>query len=158
MAQLDPTDATLRVVLGMQRGRSYPHPDNPNDIDHVYTWAQAGEQPKSTPLRNHTHHQPALVPAGYINVAFRGSTLVEREAWARQLRELRLPNSGIVDRYSFCSIYCHKPNGIIFELATDEPGFTVDEPVDKLGKRLALPPFRAPHRAAIEADLPPLSD
>lgn len=105
------------------------------------------------------HAPPARSGAGGVHhVAFRGSTLVEREAWARQLRELRLPNSGIVDHYSFCSIYCHKPNGILFELATDEPGFTVDEPVDKLGERLALPPFCEPHRAAIEADLPPLSD
>ncbi|MFN3335644.1 MAG: ring-cleaving dioxygenase, partial [Caldilinea sp.] len=48
------------------------------------------------------------------------------------------------------------PNGILFELATDGPGFTVDEPLEELGKRLALPPFLEPRRSDIEAHLKPL--
>lgn len=49
-----------------------------------------------------------------------------------------------------------EPNGILFEIATDGPGFATDEPIEKLGERLALPPFLEARRAAIEAGLKPL--
>jgi glyoxalase family protein len=59
----------------------------------------------------------------------------------------------LVDRYYFKSIYVREPNGILFELATDGPGFDVDESEDQLGERLALPPFLEPRRAEIESRL-----
>ena len=65
--------------------------------------------------------------------------------------------SGIIDRYYFRSIYFREPNGVLFELATDGPGFDVDEPMETLGERLALPPFLEPRRTEIEAQLKPLS-
>ena len=65
-------------------------------------------------------------------------------------------NSGKVDRYYFRSLYFREPNGILFEIATDGPGFATDEPLDKLGERLALPPFLEPRSAAIEKGLKPL--
>jgi glyoxalase family protein len=61
-----------------------------------------------------------------------------------------------VDRYYFRSLYFREPNGILFEIATDGPGFTADEPLESLGARLALPPFLEPRRAEIEAGLNPL--
>ena len=73
-----------------------------------------------------------------------------------RLRSIGIQTSGIIDRYYFRSIYFREPNGILFELATDGPGFTVDEPLEQLGERLALPPFLEPHRADIEAHLKPL--
>ncbi len=69
---------------------------------------------------------------------------------------LRIPNSGKVDRYYFRSLYFREPNGILFEIATDGPGFATDEPMDKLGESLALPPFLEPRRKEIEAGLKPL--
>ena len=63
------------------------------------------------------------------------------------------PNSGEVERYYFRSLYFREPNGILFEIATDGPGFAVDEPLESLGERLALPPFLESRRASIEAGL-----
>ena len=73
---------------------------------------------------------------------------------ARELAHRR--NSGPVDRFYFRSLYFREPNGILFEIATDGPGFATDEPLETLGERLALPPFLEPRRAAIEAGLKPL--
>ena len=65
-------------------------------------------------------------------------------------------NSGAIDRFYFRSLYFREPNGILFEIATDGPGFATDEPMETLGEKLALPPFLEPRRAEIEAGLKPL--
>ena len=70
--------------------------------------------------------------------------------------KLRVPNSGKVDRFWFRSLYFREPNGILFEIASDGPGFGVDEPMDKLGEKLVLPPFLEGRRAQIEAGLKPM--
>jgi glyoxalase family protein len=67
-----------------------------------------------------------------------------------------IPNSGEVERYYFKSLYFREPNGVLFEIATDGPGFTVDEPLDHLGEKLSLPPFLEPRRETIESGLRPL--
>ena len=60
------------------------------------------------------------------------------------------------DRNYFRSVYFREPGGILFEIATDVPGFAVDEPVEALGEQLKLPSFLEPHRKDIEKVLPPL--
>jgi glyoxalase family protein len=77
----------------------------------------------------------------------------EYDAWAERLRTMRMPNSGKVDRFWFRSLYFREPNGVLFELATDAPGFATDEPMDKLGETLSLPPFLEDRRSQIEAGL-----
>jgi len=62
----------------------------------------------------------------------------------------------VIDRNYFHSVYFREPGGVLFELATNPPGFAIDEPVDRLGERLMLPPQYEPHRAEIEAVLPPI--
>lgn len=156
VARLGLTDTVLRAVLGMQPQRTYLHPDSPKDTVHVYAMGAGGPAAEV-----HVVAQPHLPPAqsgagGVHHVAFRVPTFTDHAAWAQRLRELRIPNSGIVDRYYFRSLYFREPNGILFELATDEPGFAVDEPAEALGERLALPPFLEPQRQAIEAGLKPL--
>ena len=64
--------------------------------------------------------------------------------------------SPVMDRCYFHSIYYHEPNGVLFEIATDGPGFTVDEPLEALGRELKLPPWHEPQRAQIAAHLPAL--
>ena len=64
--------------------------------------------------------------------------------------------SPIIDRAYFKSIYYREPGGVLFEIATDQPGFAIDESVETLGTRLSLPPRLEPHRAEIEAALPAL--
>ena len=67
-----------------------------------------------------------------------------------------MPNSGPVDRYYFRSLYFREPNGILFEIATDGPGFAVDEKAETLGESIVLPPFLEPDRERIVAGLKPL--
>ena len=64
----------------------------------------------------------------------------------------------VIDRFWFKSVYFREPGGALFEIATDGPGFAVDEPIDQLGARLVLPPWLEPRRAVIEASLPPLRE
>jgi glyoxalase family protein len=67
-----------------------------------------------------------------------------------------MQSSGRVDRFYFRSLYFREPGGILFEIATDGPGFATDEKPESLGERLALPPFLEGRRAEIEAGLKPL--
>jgi len=92
---------------------------------------------------------------GVHHVAFR-SRDADYDAWAERLMTMRIPNSGKVDRYWFRSLYFREPNGVLFEIASDGPGFAVDEPLDRLGEALVLPPFLENRRAQIEAGLKPL--
>ena len=95
--------------------------------------------------------------AGAVHhVAFRTPTEEEYHRWTDRLDRMRVPNSGEVDRYWFRSLYFREPNGILFEIATDGPGFAVDEDAATLGEKVALPPFLEPHRDRILADLKPL--
>ncbi len=109
----------------------------------------------------HVAVQPGLQPArqgagGVHHVAFRTPNETEYSAWAERLNRMGLRNSGKVDRFYFQSLYFREPNNILFEIATDGPGFHADEPMEHLGERLALPPFLEPKRAQIEAKLKPL--
>jgi glyoxalase family protein len=100
---------------------------------------------------------PARAGAGGVHhVAFRTPTAADYNAWALHLEKMGVRTSGPVDRFYFQSLYFREPNGILFEIATDGPGFAVDEPLATLGERLALPPFLEARRAAIEAGLKPL--
>jgi glyoxalase family protein len=93
---------------------------------------------------------------GVHHVAFRTPDEAQYHAWTQRLNELRVPNSGEIDRFYFRSLYFREPNGILFEIATDGPGFATDEPLETLGEKLALPPFLEPRRKEIEAGLKPL--
>ncbi len=77
---------------------------------------------------------------------------------ARLVRDLGLRPTEQRDRQYFRSIYFREPGGVLFEIATDDPGFAVDEPQAHLGEQLKLPPQYEAHRAQIEAALPPLED
>jgi glyoxalase family protein len=93
---------------------------------------------------------------GVHHVAFRTPTEEEYHGWTKRLNQLGIPNSGEIDRYWFRSLYFREPNGILFEIATDGPGFAVDEDAATLGEKVVLPPFLEPHRAAIVANLKPI--
>jgi glyoxalase family protein len=99
---------------------------------------------------------PAQQGAGAVHHVAFNIPYADYEAWAERLRTMRIPNSGPVDRFWFKSLYFREPNGVLFELATDAPGFATDEPMDKLGTTLSLPPFLEGKRQQIEAGLKPL--
>jgi glyoxalase family protein len=153
---LRPTDLVLTRVLNMRPARTYPHPADPRHTVHVYAMGAGGPHAEL-----HVAEQPDLPAArvgagGVHHVALRAPTYEAYDGWHERLRALRIPTSGRVDRFWFRSIYFREPNGILFEIATDGPGFAVDEDPAALGERLVLPPFLEPHRAEIVAGLKPL--
>ncbi|GIV95906.1 MAG: glyoxalase [Herpetosiphonaceae bacterium] len=156
--RLAPTDLILTQVLNMRPVRTYPHPDNPGNTVHVYEMGSGGPAAEL-----HVAVQPGLPAArpgagGMHHVAFRTPNEQDYHAWGDRLNSLRIPNSGAVDRYYFRSLYFREPNGILFEIATDGPGFAVDEDLATLGEQVALPPFLEPYRAAILARLKPITE
>jgi glyoxalase family protein len=95
--------------------------------------------------------------AGTVHhIAFRVADDAAHMAAHQLLQSRGVHVSPMIDRAYFKSIYYREPNGILFEIATDQPGFTFDEPAESLGTVLGLPPRLEPHRAEIEAALPPL--
>jgi glyoxalase family protein len=98
-----------------------------------------------------------MIGAGGVHhVAFRAPNEEEHAAWRERLAKVGLDVTPVIDRYYFRSIYFREPGGVLFEIATEGPGFTVDEDPEHLGERLALPPFLEPYRKQIEAGLKPL--
>ena len=96
--------------------------------------------------------------AGTVHhIAFRVADDAAQIAAHAEIEARGLGISPVIDRAYFKSIYYREPGGVLFEIATDVPGFTFDEPVETLGTKLSLPPRLEPHRAEIEAALPPLT-
>ncbi len=100
---------------------------------------------------------PAGTGAGSVHhIAFRAPGNEEQRQWRSRLRSAGLGVTPVIDRGYFRSIYFRAPGGILMEIATDAPGFAVDEPVDRLGRSLQLPARYESRRAEIETQLPPL--
>jgi glyoxalase family protein len=152
--RLEPTDAVLRAI-GMRPVREYAHPEQASDTVHVYEMGPGG-----VAAELHVAEQRSLPAAragagGVHHVAFRSAD-EDYDAWADRLNTLRIPNSGKVDRYWFRSLYFREPNGILFEIASDGPGFGVDEDMATLGEKVVLAPFLEPQREKIVAALKPI--
>lgn len=88
------------------------------------------------------------------HIAWRTPSREQEEAWQRVLAELGFQVTPVLDRKYFQSIYFREPGGVLFEMATDPPGFTVDETPEELGSDLQLPPWLEPRREQIVAKLP----
>ncbi|TPL98969.1 MULTISPECIES: ring-cleaving dioxygenase [unclassified Mesorhizobium] len=147
------TEAVVTQVMNMRKVRDYASPEGQVQVFEMGEGGPAAEL--------HVLVQPGLAPArqgaGAVHhVAFRAPDQETLHQWTARLAEFRLPSSGEVERYYFRSLYFREPNGILFEIATDGPGFTADEPLETLGEKLALPPFLESKRASIEAGLKPL--
>ncbi len=145
----------LTNVMNLSEVHTYPSPDGQGEV-HVFAMGAGGPAAEL-----HVAVQPNLPVAqqgaGAVHhVAFRTPDVADLHEWTARLSELGVPSSGEVERYYFRSLYFREPGGNLFEIATDGPGFAVDEPLETLGERLALPPFLEGKRAEIEADLKPL--
>ena len=90
------------------------------------------------------------------HVAFRAADDAAQAALRARTEASALRPTGVLDRSYFRSVYFRQPQGVLFEIATDQPGFLIDESAEALGSELRLPPWLEPSRAAIEAGLPPL--
>jgi glyoxalase family protein len=96
--------------------------------------------------------------AGTVHhIAFRAADEKEQALLKQKVVDLGISTTEVIDRFYFKSVYFRTPGGILFEIATDKPGFTADETVEELGKNLALPPFLEHKRKMIELNLPKIS-
>jgi glyoxalase family protein len=150
---LSRTAFVLTEVMNMRRMRDYAA--HGAEI-HVFAMGEGGPAAELHVIENTDLPAARQGAGGVHHVAFRTPDEEQYHAWTKRLTDLRVPNSGEIDRFYFRSLYFREPNGILFEIATDGPGFATDEPMESLGEKLALPPFLEPRRAAIEAGLKPI--
>jgi glyoxalase family protein len=119
------------------------------------TWESRGEERGSLYVYDRTD-RPGQGGAGTIHHVAWASPMDEHEAWRQRVLEGGARPTPVIDRYYFRSIYFREPSGVLFEIATIGPGFTVDEPAEHLGERLSLPPDYEHLRARLEPVLTPL--
>jgi glyoxalase family protein len=151
--ELGRTAKVLTEVMNMRRVRDYASVDG--EV-HVFAMGEGGPAAELHVIEGKDLPQATQGAGGVHHVAFRTPDETQYHAWTARLTELRIPNSGEIDRFYFRSLYFREPNGILFEIATDGPGFASDEPLESMGEKLALPPFLEPRRAEIEAGLKPI--
>jgi glyoxalase family protein len=154
--ELAPTATVLTDVLGFRHTLDYPAPENPA---HAVAIFEVGPGGPGTQV--HVEERPELPPArmgigGVHHVAFRTPTDEQHRQWRERIAAARIGVTQVIDRFYFRSLYFREPGHVLYEIATDGPGFAVDEDAAHLGEQLALPPFLEPYRAQIEAGLQPL--
>jgi glyoxalase family protein len=153
---IDPTDAVLTSVMNMRAIHEYADTENGGDTVRVYEMGPGGANAEVHVAINPRLPVAQLGAGGVHHVAFRTPNDEEYHAWNERLKSFGIRSSGEIDRYYFRSLYFREPNGILFEIATDGPGFAVDEDAATLGDRVALPPFLEGRREAIVANLKPI--
>jgi glyoxalase family protein len=145
----------LTGVLGFRRGDTYRTPQQT-----AVTIFEVG--PGGAGTQVHVEIDPTLPFHRFVgfggvhHVAFRTPNEEEQRLWRARIAEVNPTVTPVIDRFYFHSIYFREPGGVLFEIATDGPGFATDEDVEHLGERLSLPPFLEAHRAEIEANLKPI--
>jgi len=123
------------------------------------TWELRGEVRGGTIAYDAPPAEPGRQSAGTVHHVAWGTTVADHPRWDALLHEAGVPTSGIIDRHYFHSIYFREPSGVLFEIADDGPGFTVDGySVEELGSAIILPPHLEPQRERVEAILTPLPD
>ncbi len=152
-------DATARVLTGglnMRKVDEYGDAEVPQARVHVFAMGAGGPAAELHVAVEPDARAAVQGAGGAHHVAFRTPDTAQLTAWTERLTAFGLKTSGEVERYYFRSLYFREPGGILFEIATDTPGFAVDEPLDRLGEALSLPPFLEPRRTEIEAKLKPI--
>ncbi|MEQ3553422.1 ring-cleaving dioxygenase [Pseudonocardia nematodicida] len=144
----EPTQRLLTELLGMSLSRE--------DGDRSRFAMSGGDAGALVDVTGSTGERGLQAGGTVHHVAFRAPDRATQEDWRRQLAAAGLQVTDILDRQYFTSIYFREPGGVLFEIATDAPGFTVDEPLLTLGRALKLPPWLEPSRAQIERALPSL--
>jgi glyoxalase family protein len=145
---LEPTAEMLAGMLGMEYGHNTT--DRTRFVMSTEEVGTAVDVLPSTASRG-------LQAAGTVHhIAFRAPDHETQAKWRLELIDAGIQVTEILDRQYFTSIYFREPGGVLLEIATDQPGFTVDEPLLELGQHLKLPPWLEPNREQIQASLPAL--
>jgi glyoxalase family protein len=120
------------------------------------TWEARGEKRGGLYIYDEPPQERSLQGAGSVHHVAWASSLEEHEAWRERAISAGAQPTPVIDRFYFRSIYFREPSGVLFEIATLGPGFTVDEPVEYLGEKLSLPPDYEHLRAEVEPNLRPV--
>lgn len=178
LAVVDVPDAPLRAkhpeipeehaLLGFDGVRAYSRdPAASADLlrdtlgfasDDEREWSVRGENRGSFYAYDEPPAAPPIEGAGSVHHIAWASTIEDHEAWRERVADAGMRVTPIIDRFYFESIYFREPSGVLFEIATLGPGFTVDEPLETLGQELALPPNYRHLRESLEKELTPLPD
>ena len=121
-------------------------------------WELRGERRGGTYRLDPAPPERGLQGAGTVHHVAWGTTVADHPRWFERIQAAGVHSSPIIDRHYFHSIYFREPGGVLFEIADDGPGFTVDVPLEELGSKVILPPALEPQRERIEANLTPLPD
>jgi len=153
---IEPTAEVLTEILGFS-----PVLETTSTNGHTQKQIIIETGPGGPGAQIHVIAAPHLPPArqgwgGVHHIAFRTPNDDEQTMWRQRIQKAGLRVTEVIDRYYFKSIYFREPGGVLYEIATDGPGFTADEHIDHLGERLALPPFLESKREQIEANLKPI--
>ena len=149
----EPTARVLTEVMGYEAG---PQEDGPEG-SRLRLTAPGEARGRVVDLMRSDAPTIGRQGAGTIHhVAFRARSHEEQAEWRERVAAAGLDVTPVIDRQYFRAIYFREPGGVLFEIATDPPGFDVDEPRETMGAELRLPPRHEPMRARIEARLPPL--
>jgi glyoxalase family protein len=147
--QIDPTAGMLQNLLGMSLSSESSGKAN-------FQMAEGASGTKVEVLGGVADR--GLQAGGTVHhVAFRAPDLTTMELWQQELMNRGVAVTEIKDRQYFKSIYFREPGGVLFEIATDDPGFETDEPLLELGKKLKLPPWLEPSRDQIQQSLTEIS-
>jgi glyoxalase family protein len=119
-------------------------------------WEARGESRGGLYLYDEPPAERPLQGAGSVHHIAWASTLDEHERWRERAISGGARPTPVIDRFYFKSIYFREPSGVLFEIATLGPGFTVDEPLESLGEKLSLPPDFEHMRAEVEPNLRPV--
>jgi len=119
-------------------------------------WEARGEKRGGLYVYDDPPQERSLQGAGSVHHVAWASSLEEHEAWREKAVSAGAQVTPVIDRFYFRSIYFREPSGVLFEIATLGPGFTVDEPLEHLGEKLSLPPDYEHLRAEVEPNLRPV--
>jgi glyoxalase family protein len=156
LRSLEPSARFLTGALGFRQVGSYSTPQGT-----TVTIFDVG--PGGVGAQVHIEVHPELPFRRFVgiggvhHVAFRTPNEEEHRQWRERIAQVNPTVTPVIDRFYFRSIYFREPGGVLFEIATDGPGFAVDEDVGTLGERLSLPPFLESQRGLIEAQLRPIT-
>ena len=155
LRKLEPSARFLTEVLGFRSSSTYQTPQQTS-----VTVFEVGHGGPGTQV--HVEIQPEwpfhrfVGIGGVHHVAFRTPNEEEHLQWRNRIAPVNPTVTPVIDRFYFRSIYFREPGGVLFEIATDGPGFAVDEDAARLGERLSLPPFLESQRGTIESHLRPI--
>jgi glyoxalase family protein len=151
---LNPTAQFLTATLGFRQSGTYQSEENTTVSIFEVGHGGPGTEVHLDVRPNVQRGLPGI--GGVHHVAFRTPNDEEQGQWHDKIARRNRSVTPVIDRFYFHSIYFREPGGVLFEIATDGPGFTADEDVEHLGESLALPPFLEARRKEIEEGLRPI--